>query len=1178
MDKDSRSGGPSSSGIIAVVMLTAGILFIREVPLQTTRLPVNEPRIQQGLVQDVDARLWQDPFGAVARAREDAYKRDKDEAARADADRNPANLANDIGGQIVRTGRPVEVLAVMLPGGPYSDNIETRRRVRYAVLAGLNASRLAPMDSEHLAYFFPNPKPPKPPTDAKTAAAPVAATKPATGGAPVPKAATAKAAASRSAEPAIPGQLLGKLPEIVPYEWFEPTPSARSRPGAETQPYVLVMWLDGDAMASRPLASVYTLVSKFGDIRSALGWRVLGPGGSDGLRDIVDEVRQQGPDQPVSNGYRALPVRFYSPTATAPDERIFDKPLPPAGESLSAFLARHHVQLVRTIGNDDELANALMGELELRGLKAAKLPEHVPYNTICDWHDKADPRQPSHVAVISEWDTLYGRTLRGEFRAREQDEGYCVHPYAYVRGLDGQLPDSAGDGGAAKSAGTKAGADAKDEGRRRDGTYVEIAEGQSQFDYLRRLAVRMAERDREIRESSPDGKGLRAIGVLGSDVHDKLLVLQALQPEFPNAIFFTTDLDARFLHPREKAWTRNLIVGSNFGLRLGDRMQSTSPPFRDNYQTSTFLSTRLAMDDARRAVMKQSADVAANFAPEYFEPTPQAVIASWFSQPRVFEIGRTQAFDFSPSDSLAEAPAGPRSSGGGVGKNQPSALFMLPVSVQMTGGAASAGPGPAMAGRMPCEGPLWDGCGGIHPAPDALYPKMHFATIAFVLVWLVVPLWLTPVLANRALRKHLGRYLGGRGMADVALRRRIALVIGLLLLNVALPLWLAGHWEPFAQWLTHDGKPISGSEGISIWPTEAIRLLTLVLCVYLIFIGWTALAQNLDDIIVRFKLGRTRQQLVAEQRDAERDLPLWQKVVNMFSMRFGARSQSTSQTGLPAETVEFWCRYIVQNRIAARAVRTVACVLVGIGISLFLWAALHDAWYAPQRGALSASVHLWLHFLMFGAIYFLVFFVVDATAFCVSFVHGLRHTKSNWPASTLAKFEAELQIPRSYLDNWIDLVFIAERTKCVTRLIYFPFVVLSLFLVSRSAAFDDWYMPTTGIVLAVLGASVALACAVALRYAAEASRRYAMELLRNDITRVSGDAKAAAGNAAAVVAPAVPDPPKPAQLTLLLQRMDQLHQGAFAPFWQQPLLKAVLLPFATLGGTSLLDYLALVNV
>src|SRR5262245_43126386 len=122
MDKESRSGGgPSSSGIIAVVMLTAGILFIREVPLETTRLPVNEPRIRQGGGQDVDARLWQDPFGAVARAREEAYKRDRPQAVKADDERNPGNLGNDIGREIVRTGRPVEVLAVMLPGGPYSD-------------------------------------------------------------------------------------------------------------------------------------------------------------------------------------------------------------------------------------------------------------------------------------------------------------------------------------------------------------------------------------------------------------------------------------------------------------------------------------------------------------------------------------------------------------------------------------------------------------------------------------------------------------------------------------------------------------------------------------------------------------------------------------------------------------------------------------------------------------------------------------------------------------------------------------------------------------------------------------------------------------------------------------------------------------------------------------------------
>ncbi len=45
----------------------------------------------------------------------------------------------------------------MLGGGPYSDSVESRRRTRYAVLAGLNVSGYAPVDNEHLGYFIPPP-------------------------------------------------------------------------------------------------------------------------------------------------------------------------------------------------------------------------------------------------------------------------------------------------------------------------------------------------------------------------------------------------------------------------------------------------------------------------------------------------------------------------------------------------------------------------------------------------------------------------------------------------------------------------------------------------------------------------------------------------------------------------------------------------------------------------------------------------------------------------------------------------------------------------------------------------------------------------------------------------------------------------------------------------------------
>ncbi len=40
-------------------------------------------------------------------------------------------------------------------------------------------------------------------------------------------------------------------------------------------------------------------------------------------------------------------------------------------------------------------------------------------------------------------------------------------------------------------------------------------------------------------------KGFRAIGILGSDVYDKLLILRALRPRFPDVVFFTNNLDAQ---------------------------------------------------------------------------------------------------------------------------------------------------------------------------------------------------------------------------------------------------------------------------------------------------------------------------------------------------------------------------------------------------------------------------------------------------------------------------------------------------------------------------------------------------------------------------------------------------------------------------------------------------------
>ena len=49
------------------------------------------------------------------------------------------------------------VIAAMLPGAAFIGVEEARRRVRYAVLAGLNAEGFVPEDSEHMGLLYVRP-------------------------------------------------------------------------------------------------------------------------------------------------------------------------------------------------------------------------------------------------------------------------------------------------------------------------------------------------------------------------------------------------------------------------------------------------------------------------------------------------------------------------------------------------------------------------------------------------------------------------------------------------------------------------------------------------------------------------------------------------------------------------------------------------------------------------------------------------------------------------------------------------------------------------------------------------------------------------------------------------------------------------------------------------------------
>ena len=166
-EKKPESIGLTSAVPVTVVLaLLANLLYSHLSPYQDER-PSNHPlKDEYPVAQDVDARLWQDPFAAVEGASKETSteklststsngknldilvdepkSHDKDQIYKGYGDE--PNPDDDI-----------TVIAVTLPGGPYQDAAENRMRRRYAVLSGLANQGATPKDEQHIGYFHPDP-------------------------------------------------------------------------------------------------------------------------------------------------------------------------------------------------------------------------------------------------------------------------------------------------------------------------------------------------------------------------------------------------------------------------------------------------------------------------------------------------------------------------------------------------------------------------------------------------------------------------------------------------------------------------------------------------------------------------------------------------------------------------------------------------------------------------------------------------------------------------------------------------------------------------------------------------------------------------------------------------------------------------------------------------------------
>jgi len=1139
-----RRGGPNFSFAGFLLLTAFGTFLWKSIPLESSRPPTGETQWHPSeLSNQVPARLWQDPFEAVFEHTGSRTGRKPDtKQSPKPAGEVPHEDIPDCRLDVLNTSieqKQTRVIAAMLTAGPDAELTERRRRRRYAVVSGLGAAGLVPQSASSIRYCY--------------------------------------------LQKAMPNHMENKY--IVPYEWYTPDPT-----GAQSkEPYaVLLLWVNETIFASNPMGRFANMAEQIAGLRKSIQEKVntrffvLGPASSDTLRKLAERASE---DREAAGDMKELKERFsglaidglhiLSPVATVPRSQFTsDSAQRERFDKLGELFAPRHcleqrdtstpcVSFFRTIPTDDKLA----------GLLARELIDKRPWDV-----------EKDHIALVSEWDTNFGRSLPQAFKTSYcERSGQCndanspkVLEYSYLRGIDGRLQGAGNDDQGNGKSGSK-----KEESKNgelfegQDKRVVRRPAGTAQFDYLRRLAAKIRSRNASLKA---EGMGkVAAIGILGSDVYDKLLILRALRPQFPQALFFTTDLDAQLLHPADFRWTRNLIVASSFGLDLKRELQGKIPPFRGNYQTSMFLSTLLAT----------------KFDHPYGTGlgSPDTSIHDVFMQripPLLFEVGRHGAERLSlvHEESDTVHPLAPESS---IIKNTWYLFLIILILI------AAAHQSKPFSGWLV----LW--------SLLALFFAMNLAFVAIFSSNGGEPMSLTPgisvwptefirytalclsiyfiSLMILDLRANCARI--SRDMLQIR-DKRFDSEIGYDSV-LAQPSTLAKLWKSRRDWLL-GGAALAvlllvgsyatvrfGNEYPWMAPTLIIYLVAILIllvgfccrrvpwivgclpAVILVAVGmpltekfgagnfWFPPLYWFGALLVWFVL-------------IYRLYPQAYRVASVNNWMNNTLQKENTET---VKAKEYWLDYCELGQPKGRWYRALSLWLLFMAFGAMVFS-ITGFPVTPCRGALSCGLDKALVITSVSSMLLLIFLVLDEFRLTVFWIKGLTQIKNMSWSEIAGVHDMKISERLNLLSHEsFKIELIAERTEEIGHLIYYPFLVIIIMLLSRSSYFDNWGLPQGLAIVVLINILMLISAGVKVRHEAEKCRGEVLEKMNAKLLEIKG---CSAPSSRTDIA----------QIQQLISDVKNLRNGAFQPFTEQPLLRASLLLFGAIGITAG-EYLTVFN-
>jgi hypothetical protein len=346
----------------------------------------------------------------------------------------------------------------------------------------------------------------------------------------------------------------------------------------------------------------------------------------------------------------------------------------------------------------------------------------------------------------------------------------------------------------------------------------------------------------------------------------------------------------------------------------------------------------------------------------------------------------------------------------------------------------------------------------------------------------------------------------------------------------------------------HDeGEPFSWTAGVSIWPSQCIRLLAVILCVVFLVKGARDLVKNSDQLSEEFRF-----RVDQSHRSRFTLGTFWTNLQRVYHSAATRAALTVDQS---------WAWYLDAARPLQRTARVLVLSLLygAIMFSLDRWV-LNEEMIHPCRGWLSCQLDWIMALSTMSLVVLLNLAVFDEVMLCRRWISWVSLSSGGWSEQVQQEYLSEYGLSQSHKAEFEKLKYLAgidlisRRTESVNRLIRYPFIALLIMIAARNDYFDIWNYPLVLLLAWALNVVLALSGALLLYRSADRAKREVLVGLSKQMIQALGLGKDHEIRAK--------------QVQYIIDQVEANQKGAFVPFYQQPVVESSLY-----GVVALLQYL-----